>query len=114
MSVKPLLTTRRPHLGLLLPWILLPLIGLSAWLTTGCAGPGPGNSVTASGKGKGVAGVKVQSVNLSSLVAPKVTDDPVAISTARNESTSFQIQVSGIPAPQEKVVFSLRLQPLNL
>src|SRR3954470_9722511 len=99
MFVKPLLNIRCCHLGLLLPWLLLPAVGVCAWLATGCATPGNNSSAP---HGKGVAGAKLQSVNLSSLVAPKVTDEPVALSVARNEWTSFQLQVSGLVAPQEK------------
>jgi hypothetical protein len=53
-------------------------------------------------------------VNLNDLVSPAPTDQPVVLSAAKNEWTSFQLQVSGLPQLGDKVVYTLRLQPLNL
>src|SRR5438046_2678772 len=57
---------------------------------------------------------KIQAVNLSDLVAPAPHDLPVTLAAAKNEWTSFEVQVSGLLAPTDKVAYTLRIQPLNL
>jgi hypothetical protein len=94
---------RRFTLGLM----LLTIAGVLLWVA-GCAGnPSAGNR-------NAVQTARVQAVDLNNLVSPQITPNPVSLSAAKNEWASFQVQVSGLPIPSEKVAFTLRLAPLNL
>src|SRR4051812_36984813 len=44
-----------------------------------------------------ITGAQVKGVNLNNPVAPVTTDLPIALSAAKNEWTSFAVQVSGLP-----------------
>jgi hypothetical protein len=84
------------------------LMCLGVLCVGGCAAPGAASS------GAPASSARIQSVNLNNLVAPGMSDDPIALAAAKNEWTSFQLQVSGLPAATEKAAYTLRLQPLNL
>jgi hypothetical protein len=56
---------------------------------------------------------RIRAVNLRDLVSPTAHDQPVSLAAAKNEWASFQLQVSGLPALGDKVVYTLRLQGLN-
>lgn len=76
-------------------------------LASGCAGSGSrGNGAESS--------ARVKALDLNNLVNPAATEDPVALSAAKNEWASFQLQVSGLPQADPKTVYTLRLAPLNL
>src|SRR5262245_51045654 len=84
------------------------LAAFALWITS-CANP------TAPKESKDPPSpARIHAVNLNDLVSPAATDQPVTLSAAKNEWSSFQIQVSGLPQLGEKVVYTLRLQPLNL
>jgi hypothetical protein len=74
-----------------------------------CASNGGGNNAQHE-----ASTAKIQAVNLSDLVAPAPHDLPVTLAAAKNEWTSFEVQVSGLLAPTDKVAYTLRIQPLNL
>ncbi|HVT88630.1 MAG TPA: hypothetical protein VHD56_07255 [Tepidisphaeraceae bacterium] len=78
-------------------------------MLSGCLGIGQSNDSK-----KLFSSTKVQSVNLNNPVSAALGSGPISIAAAKNESSSFQIQVSGIPQLDEKVAFTLRLQALNL
>jgi hypothetical protein len=60
------------------------------------------------------ATARLQVVDLNNLVSPLVRDDPVSLSSAKNEWTSFELQISGLPPADERTFYTLRLQSLNL
>jgi hypothetical protein len=88
-----------------------------AILLAGCAAPN-GNGNGSNGKSVPLdpraAGLKLQNLDLANLVSPRVSDEPVALSAAKNEWASFTLQVSGLPPANSKTAYVLRLAPLNL
>src|SRR4051812_5000391 len=44
-----------------------------------------------------ITGAQVKGVNLNNPVAPVTSDLPIALNAAKNEWTSFAVQVSGLP-----------------
>jgi hypothetical protein len=57
---------------------------------------------------------RLQQLNLNNPVSPTVRDEPVSLAAAKNEWTSFQLQVSGLPPAQANVAYTLRFQSFNL
>lgn len=80
--------------------IVLAILALSA---AGCLG-----------SGDRITTAKIQSVQLNASAAVVASDTPIALAAAKNEWTSFQIQVSGLPAADQRTAYTLRLQALNL
>ncbi len=71
------------------------------------AGDGPRRGATARGS------LRVQGVNLNDLVSPAAFDEPIAVTSAKNEWTSFTVKVTGLPPASGKRVHQLRLGALN-
>src|SRR5437588_535690 len=66
------------------------------------------------GKAKAtITGARVCGVNLNNPVSPVPTDLPIALAAAKNEWTSFSVQVSGLPPHAAKKIVSLRVQKLT-
>lgn len=76
---------------------------LLALAAAGCLGSGE----------KPVTTAKLQDVDLNNPVLPVMNEQAVSLAAAKNEWTSFQINVSGLPAPDAKTSYTLRLQSLN-
>ncbi len=81
-----------------------------------CGGPKGGAGASAqSGGGHFVPGAtRLQGVNFTDPVQPVAHDDPVSIAAAKNEETSFALQISNLPGPTSKKLYTLRLHRLNL
>lgn len=84
-------------------FVQVPILAIFALYATGCMGGG--DRVTTA---------KIQPLQLNAPATPAVSSDPLSVSAAKNEWTSFQIQVSGLPAADNKTAYTLRLQALNL
>ncbi len=103
MDLEPL-TTRRDAMRQFVPLLLL---GLIVIVLAGCADVGGARS------SPGITTAKLQTVNLNNPVSPAIIDEPVTLAAAKNEWTSFQVQVNGLTAPDPNTAFTLRLQTLN-
>jgi hypothetical protein len=57
---------------------------------------------------------KLQAVNLNDISAPAAFDEPVALSAAKNEWTSFTVQLGALPVLDARHGFSLRVNNFNL
>jgi hypothetical protein len=79
-------------------------------------GPKGGAGATAqSGRRQSLpGGTRLQGVNFTDPVLPIAHDDPVSIAAAKNEETGFALQISNLPAPTNKKLYTLRLHRLNL
>lgn len=82
------------------------ILACTAWLVGCAAAPGD--------RGTETQGVRIQPISLNSPVEPAVLDRPVALAAAKNEWTSFQLRISGLPDRGERVAYTLRVQSLNL
>jgi hypothetical protein len=82
------------------------MIAAAIFLLVGCMVNFAGHSSS--------SGAKLQAMNLNNLVTPQVNDDPVSLSVAKNEWTSFQLQVSGLPDGSDRTFYTLRIEPPNL
>src|SRR5262245_59242097 len=58
---------------------------------------------------KEASNARVRAVNLRNLVSPEAHDQPVTLTAAKNEWSSFQLHVSGLPALGDKIAYTLRL-----
>src|SRR4051812_4813379 len=70
----------------------------------------PAQPQTAPSKAFSRSASKVQGVNLNDSIEPKADDDAIALTAAKNEWSSFAVQVSNPPKPTKKgVTYSLRV-----
>ncbi|WP_428938573.1 hypothetical protein [Fontivita pretiosa] len=107
------LFVRRPGLRVLvslLGIVPLCLIVAASVLLHGCATGGSG----AAASGNARAPTSLQPLDLNNPVTPATHDGPVKLAAAKNEWTSFQLQLSGLPPANDKTAYTLRIQPLNL
>jgi hypothetical protein len=56
--------------------------------------------------------LNLQAVDINDPVRPSPLDGPLELAAARNEWTSFALQISNLPKPDGKTAIILRLQPL--
>lgn len=84
-------------------------IALVAALLCGCAPAQTSNNTRTAARGS----MGLKNLDLADLVTPAATDQPVALAAARNEWTSFTLQVTGLRPADNKTAFVLRMQPLN-
>ena len=95
------------------PLILATLSALFVGLLVGC--PSTPTQQSAAPKANPDAAVargaaKIQGVNLNDAVRPAVDDSPIVLGAAKNEWASFSIQISSLPKPTKKAVYSFRVQ----
>jgi hypothetical protein len=57
--------------------------------------------------------LSVQAVDLNDALKPAAQEGLLELAAAKNESTSFALQISNIPRPDPKTVLLLRVQPLH-
>jgi len=57
---------------------------------------------------------KVRSLNFDDPILPIAVETPVSLTSAKNETVSFAVQISQLPKSTEKTAAVLRLQPLRL
>src|SRR4051812_1694788 len=62
----------------------------------------PNNSGGIFAKKSAAGATRLQGVNFSDPVQPVAHDEPVSIAAAKNEETSFALQVSDLPTPTNK------------
>lgn len=79
-----------------------------------CAAPTPSAATQSSPTGATSRGpAKVRSVSLSDPIRPEANDEPIVLSAARNEWTSFAVQLSDLPTSSRKVAYTLRIGALS-
>lgn len=99
-------TIPRPAATALALCILLSLI---ASTILGCtAGNDAGGAKTERGDGAAGARPTIRGVAVADTIVPAATDQPVALAAAKNEWTSFAVELAGLP---KGGTYSLRLRP---
>ncbi len=91
---------------------ILAMICSMPFLLTGC--PPAGNGAARTGPIEEDSRPKVRSVNFDDPITPMQVETPVALTSAKNETVSFAIQITRLPKSSEKVGAVLRMQPLRL
>ena len=91
--------------------LILAMVCPALLLLTGCP---PVNSGGRGGAVEQDTRPKVRSLNFDDPILPVAVETPVSLTSAKNETVGFAIQVSQLPKTTEKTAAVLRLQPLRL
>jgi hypothetical protein len=80
-----------------------------------CAGPDKDTAKnTAPPTGATARGAaRIQGVNLNDPIRPAVDDNAIVVGAAKNEWASFAIQITSLPKPTKKSIYTFRVQPLR-
>ncbi len=90
-----------------------PFLGLAQFLLIASLAGCGGSALPRSDQGIGGDLVKLQPVNLNDISAPTPFDGPLPLAAAKNEWTSFTLQLAPLPTSDGNRTFSLRLNNLT-
>jgi hypothetical protein len=84
----------------------LTILALCATLISSCAPPPPpkpaASQTVAATRAVARGAAKLQAVNFDDALRPIASDEPIALAAAKNEWTSFAIQIAGLPKPRRQ------------
>ena len=104
----------RIHLKAPMRWysrsLLLAIVTLSPLLLTGCPPRDGGHDAVVERED----GPKLRAVNFDDPIAPVAASGAVSLTSAKNETVSFAVQVSRLPKSKDRTAAMLRLQPLKI